>query len=192
MTKQRQATMKIPTSSAAMAENWAASNGNRYRMTRNFKDLDLKEIHQSLANNTYWAPGISLDTVTKAFQNSMCFGVLLVTDESGDSDSSDIPTTSPEQTKVAFGRVVTDYATFGYLSDVYVKPDHRGCGIGKYMLQSVMADEELKGIRRLMLATKDAHGLYQRAGFSALEYPNFFMEVYRGPNIRPPDEKERS
>ncbi|KAL3925954.1 MAG: hypothetical protein SGILL_000055 [Bacillariaceae sp.] len=169
------------------AASWVASNGNRYRMTRNLSELNINEIHQCLTNDTYWAPNISLDVVSKAFQNSLCFGVLQVNDKS-DRDHSDTPTAT-ENTMVAFARVVTDYATFGYISDVYVKPEYRGCGIGKNLLQGIMADEELKGMRRLMLATKDAHKLYQQAGFSALEYPQFFMEVYRGPTIRPVDEK---
>lgn len=72
---------------------------------------------------------------------------------------------------------------FGFLSDVYVHPDHRGQGVGKYMIQSIMEDETLQGLRHIMLGTLDAHCLYQKVGFSTLEHPSVFMETYRGTKL---------
>ena len=172
MPTQNRTKMKLASPTMAAA-TFVASNGNRYRLTRNLQDLNLKKIHSALSTDTYWASGIELDTVTKAFEHSMCFGVM---------QEKESTSTEPSE-MVAFGRLVTDYTTFGYLSDVYVYPDHRGQGVGKFMIQSITQDEAVQGMRRLMLGTLDAHGLYQQAGFTPLAHPDILMEIYRGAKL---------
>lgn len=120
--------------------------------------LDIEFIHQFLSTNAYWALGRSLETVTRAIDNSLNFGLYK-------SDS-----------QIGFARVVTDYATFAWLADVFVLPEHRGSGLGKWLVETVTSVEELKGLRRWLLATRDAHDLYRQFGFYNLSEPNRWME----------------
>lgn len=96
--------------------------------------------------------------VEKAIENSLAFGIFL------------------GQEQVGFGRVITDKATFAYLADVYVLEAHRGKGLSKRLLEAILAHEELQGVRRFLLATQDAHGLYARFGFKQLANPSRMME----------------
>jgi GNAT superfamily N-acetyltransferase len=116
-------------------------------------------VHGFLTTS-YWASGISAETVRRSVENSLAFGVF-----EGDE-------------QVGFARVVTDYATFAYLADVFVLEPHRGRGLGKWMMETVFSQPELQGLRRWVLATWDAHGLYRRYGFTELENPRIFMEKY--------------
>lgn len=134
-----------------------------YRISDAHEELDLAAIHAWLTQS-YWSPGIPLATVARAIENSLCFGLY---HESG---------------QIGFARVVSDYATFAYLCDVYVLEAHRGQGLSKWMMHCVMQHPQLQGLRRFMLATLDAHGLYQQFGFTAPGNPSRLMEIVR-PNI---------
>lgn len=119
--------------------------------------LQLDVIHRFLADS-YWSKGIPLDVVRSAIESSVCFGAY---------DGSE---------QVGFARVVTDGATFAYLADVFVVESHRGRGLASRLLEAVMAHPQLQGLRRWILATRDAHGLYARHGFTPLAAPERFME----------------
>jgi GNAT superfamily N-acetyltransferase len=133
-----------------------------YEISTDRARLDLRAIHAYLVRS-YWSPGIPFDIVERAVSNSLCFGLY--------------ETASGSQ--VGFTRVVTDYATFAYLCDVYVLEDHRGRGLSKLMLRQAMAHPALSGARRVMLATRDAHGLYRQSGFAVTGAAGNLMEVVR-------------
>lgn len=120
--------------------------------------LDIGLIHRFLSTEAYWSRGIPRATVERALAGSLCFGGYL------------------DGRQVAFARVVTDGATFGYLADVFVLPELRGQGHAKTLIASVMAHPQLQGLRRFSLATSDAHGLYEAFGFSAPARPQTLME----------------
>ena len=134
----------------------------RYEISTDTARLDFAAIHAYLTRS-YWSPGIPLVTVEKAARNSLCFGVY--------------ETSTGAQ--VGFARVVTDHATFAYLCDVYVLAEHRGHGLGKRMMREAMAHPALTGARRIMLATRDAHGLYRLSGFNVAGSQGNLMEVVR-------------
>lgn len=131
-----------------------------YSISTDRERLDLTTIHGFLTTS-YWAPGIPRALVERALANSLCFGLYH----------------GPEQ--VGFARVVTDQATFGYLADVFVLPEHRGQGLSKWLLEVVFGHPDLQGLRRFMLATRDAHGLYRQFGFTGLGHPERLMEIVR-------------
>lgn len=124
--------------------------------------LDVALIHRFLSTEAYWSRGIPEDTVRRAIDGSLCFGGYV--EGAG---------------QVAFARVVSDFATFGYLADVFVLPEFRGRGYSKRIAEAVVAHPQLQGLRRFMLATSDAHGLYAQYGFTAPAYPQTLMEVLR-------------
>lgn len=130
-----------------------------YRISSDRAEVDIAATHAFLSQ-CYWSRGIPLQTVARAIENSLCFSVK---DATGN--------------QVGFARVVTDQATFAYLCDVYVLPEHSGCGLGKRLMQAVTDWPGLQGLRRFVLATRDAHGLYAQYGFTALSAPGNFMEV---------------
>jgi GNAT superfamily N-acetyltransferase len=130
-----------------------------YLVTTDKARLDLEMVHGFL-KTSYWAAGISADVVMRSVENSLAFGLFR-----GDE-------------RVGFARVVTDYATFAYLADVFVLEPHRGQGLGRWMMEVVFSHPELQGLRRWMLATRDAHGLYRKYGYTELERPQIFMERY--------------
>ena len=131
-----------------------------YRVTTDKSLLDIDVIHGFLSQ-TYWSPGIPRAVVQRAIEHSLCFAVLC------------------DERQVAFARVVTDQATFAYLADVFVLPEHRGQGLSTLMMDEVQRHPALQGLRRMMLATRDAHALYARYGFTPLAAPDRFMEVHR-------------
>jgi GNAT superfamily N-acetyltransferase len=128
--------------------------------------LDLELIHRFLSEHSYWARGIPRDVVARSIANSLCFGVYAL--------GNDAP--NPPRPQVGFARVATDRATFAYLADVFVLPEHRGHGLSKRLMEAVLAHPDLQGLRRWMLATADAHDLYRRYGFTALAKPDNFMQ----------------
>jgi len=132
-----------------------------YRISSETDDMDVTVIHGYIARS-YWAKNIPLITMEKAIKNSLCFGVF--------TDSGD---------QIAFARMVTDSATFAYLSDVFVLDAHRGKGISKMIMKNIIEHPNLQGIRRMALATSDAHGLYKQFGFKALNSPESFMELHQ-------------
>ncbi len=129
--------------------------------------LDLDLIHGFLTAS-YWARGISRETVARSIRHSMAFGVY--------HDASD--------TQIGFARVVSDRATFGYLSDVFVLDPHRRRGLARWLVLGILAHPELQGIRRFLLATRDAHAIYASVGFAPLAAPERFME-HRSPSPAP-------
>jgi len=133
-----------------------------YEISTDPARLDLKAIHAYLTRS-YWSPGIPLATVERAARHSLCFGVY----------------ERATGAQVGFTRVVTDHATFAYLCDVYVLEAHRGHGLGKQMMREVMAHPSLTGARRIMLATRDAHGLYLQSGFVEAGREGNLMEIVR-------------
>ena len=135
---------------------------NTYDISSDPSRLQLDAIHAYLTRS-YWSPGIPRDVVVRAIANSMCFGLY-----QGES-------------QVGFARVVTDKASFAYLADVYVLEAHRGQGLSKRLGGEILAHPDLQGLRRFLLATADAHGLYAQFGFNALARPQNMMELRLAP-----------
>jgi GNAT superfamily N-acetyltransferase len=125
--------------------------------------LDLQTIHRFLAG-AYWSAGIPLETVARSIEHSLPFGLYRLAADGG------------AQQQVGFARVTTDFATFGYLADVFVDEAVRGQGLGKWLMEVLFAHPQLQGFRRWMLVTRDAHGLYAQHGFTPLSAPERFME----------------
>lgn len=122
--------------------------------------LDLPAIHAYLSQRSYWAVGRPLAVVQTSIEHSLCFGAY-------DSDGR----------QAGFARVVTDYATFGWVCDVFILEPYRGLGLSKRLMEAIVAYPALQGVKRLLLATRDAHELYQRyAGFQPLAAPERWME----------------
>ena len=120
--------------------------------------LDVDMVHRFLSTDAYWSPGVSREVVERSIANSMAFGVY-----------------AADGAQVGFARVVTDRATFGWLADVFVLPAHRGRGVSKQLVETILAHPDLQSLRRWMLGTADAHGLYRRYGFAPLERVERFM-----------------
>lgn len=124
--------------------------------------LDVELIHRFLAA-TYWARGIPAAVVRRAIDHSLCFGLY---ENAQDGER-----------QVGFARVITDYATFAYLSDVFVLEAYRGRGLGDWLVATILAHPDLQGLRRWSLVTRGAHGLYRKHGFTALANPERYMEI---------------
>ncbi len=139
-----------------------------YRISTNKKELDIEVIHRFLSSS-YWADGIPRSLVEKSIRNSLCFGLFF---------EGRIKKTE----QVGFARVISDYATFAYLGDVFVLPEHRGHGLGKWLMECVLDHPELQGLRRFSLGTKDAHGLYAQFGFKPVNPAENWMEI-KVPNL---------
>ena len=120
--------------------------------------LDMGVIHKFLSENSYWARERSIEQTKTAIENSICFGLY-------DGDK-----------QIGFARVVSDKATFAYIGDVFVLDEYRGRGLSKWLMQVIVDHPELQGLRRWVLATKDAHGLYAQFEFSELRHPDRWME----------------
>ena len=121
-------------------------------------EMDVDAVHAYLSGESYWARGVPRAVVARAIQHSLCIGVF---------DGA---------AQVAFARAVTDRATYAYLADVYVLEAYRGRGVGKWMMETLVAHPDLQGLRRWSLMTKDAHGLYTQFGFRPLSHPERSME----------------
>lgn len=138
-----------------------------YEVSADPSRLDVPAIHAFLST-AYWSQNVPFDVVERAVQHSLCIGAYC------------------DGRQVGFARMVTDRATFAYLADVYVLEAHRGHGLSKRMMEGLLALPELQGLRRMLLATRDAHGLYAQFGFTPLAVPDRFMErhnphVYASP-----------
>ena len=140
----------------ARAAEWQKGG---FLVTTAFARLDLEAIHGFL-RESYWARGIPRATVEKSMRNSLCFGLLR------------------GKTQIGFARVISDRATFAYVADVFVLPEFRGQGLAKWLMECIMAHPELQGLRRWLLFTRDAHGLYQKSGFMPLAHPERVMEIH--------------
>ncbi len=133
-------------------------DAGRFLISTDRSKLDVDVIHRFLTRS-YWAEGIPRETVMRAIENSLCFGVY----------------NGSEQ--VGFARVVSDFATYAYIADVFILEQYRERGLGKELIATVMAHPELQRLRRWSLGTRDAHGLYAQFGFTALENPSRMMEI---------------
>lgn len=122
-------------------------NDGNYFITTNNSKLDVNVIHNYLSEESYWAKGIPKDVVEKAIANSLCFGLFY------------------KDAQIGFARLVTDKATFAYLADVFVLNKHRGKGLGKWLMRTIQSHPELQNLKRWILTTKDAHGLYEQMGW---------------------------
>ena len=132
-----------------------------FRISSQPEEMDMAVIHGYLSES-YWAKDIPLSTLQRALQNSLCFGVF---------------TDSGEQ--VGFARMITDRATFAYLADVFILYAFQGKGLSKWLMQAITEHPDLQGLRRSVLATRDAHGLYRQFGYTPLNKPETFMECWR-------------
>jgi GNAT superfamily N-acetyltransferase len=120
--------------------------------------LDVEVIHNYL-HQSYWAAGIPIEIVQRSIANSLCFGIY------------------KNAAQIGFARVISDYATFAYLADVFILESFRGQGLSKWLMEMIISHPQLQGLRRWMLATRDAHELYQKYGFTALKNPANCMEI---------------
>lgn len=134
-------------------------NGENFVISTEKARLDIEMIHRFLSYDSYWAQGRTLEQTRTAIENSICFGVYL------------------EERQVGFAHVVTDRATFAYIGDVFILDEFRGRGLSKTLMRTMLQHPELQGLRRWVLATKDAHGLYEQFGFSELRFPERWMEL---------------
>lgn len=145
-------------------EGFAISTDKRY--------LDEDLIYEFLHHRSYWARGISRELVRRSIANSaLCFGVY-----EGDPAG---------RRQVGFARIVSDLATFAYLADVFVLERYRGRGLGRWLTQAIVEHRDLLGLRRFILATRDAHALYARFGFAPLAHPERIMERRAEGDARP-------
>jgi len=129
-----------------------------YELSSDPARLNREHIFRFLSEQSYWAAGIPRHVVERALDHSLCVGIYDRTEQ------------------VAFARVITDRATFAYLADVFVDAEHRGAGLGKWMVEALLRHHDLQGLRRWLLATRDAHGLYARFGFAPLANPSRILE----------------
>jgi len=135
---------------------------SEYTISSDKSRLDIPLIHRYLSQESYWAQNIPLDVVQRSIDNSLGFGLY------------------QDGQQVGFARVITDQATFAYLADVFVLPEHRERGLAKQLLNVILNCPTLQGLRRWMLATNDAHALYRQFGFAALDQPDLIMHRKRG------------
>ena len=120
--------------------------------------LNIDLIHDFISNHSYWGTGRAREVVQRSIDNSLPFGIYKADEQ------------------VGFARIVTDYATFAWVADVFIVPEHRGRGLSKWLMEVIIAHPQLQGFRRWVLATKDAHGLYEQFGFIKLHRPERWME----------------
>jgi len=132
---------------------------NKYLISTDKSRIDIVMVHDFLSHS-YWAEKIPKDVVRQSIDNSLCFGVF------------------KEKKQVGFARVITDFATFAYLADVFILPGHRGKGLSKWLMQVIIEYPKLQGLRRFTLATRDAHGLYTQFGFTPFDKPERWMQIH--------------
>jgi len=132
-------------------------NGD-YEIDTDKRRLDLSRIHTFLSTESYWARSRTLEQTLTAVENSLCFGVYR------------------GKVQVGFARLITDRATFAYVGDVFVVEEHRGKGLSKWLMKVISEQPDLQCLRRWLLATRDAHGLYEQFDYSPLRHPERWME----------------
>ena len=128
-----------------------------YLISTDKERLDIATIHGFLTTS-YWAAGVPIETVKRSIEHSLSFGLF------------------QHDQQIGFARIITDYATFAYLADVFVLEPYRGRGLSKWLMQIIVAHPELQGLRKWTLFTRDAHGLYRQVGYTALANPERAME----------------
>jgi GNAT superfamily N-acetyltransferase len=129
-----------------------------YKISTDKSKLDVTVIH-SFLSSSYWAEEIPIGIVQKSIDNSLCFGVY-------NNDK-----------QIGFARVITDYATFGYLADVFIIEEERGKGLSKWLMKSILKHNQLQNLRNFCLMTRDAHSLYEIFGFKNIPVPKNFMSI---------------
>ena len=154
--------MRVDTAGATADQDTLVDIEDGFTVTTDPARLDLDMIHGFLTES-YWAKGIPRAVVERALRHSLCFGAF-----EGDR-------------QVGFTRVISDFATYAYVSDVFVLPSHRGRGVGTRLMAAVMAHPDLQGLRRWTLFTRDAHNLYRKFGFGEARHPDRLMEILRHP-----------
>ncbi len=132
---------------------------DNYVISTDRAKLDINYIHHYLSVESYWAKNIPLEIVKQSMEGSLCFGIY------------------HQHKQIGFARVITDYATFGYLADVFIDKNYRGKGLSKELMTFIMEQDVIKKLRRFMLATLDAHGLYAQFGFEKLEGDKRLMGI---------------
>jgi GNAT superfamily N-acetyltransferase len=132
---------------------------NDYLFSTDKTKLQVNLIHDYLSKESYWAQNMPIDLIKESIEGSICFGVY------------------HNEKQIGYARVISDGATFGYLADVFILEEHRGKGLSKELMRFIMAYPAFKKLRRFMLATRDAHGLYTQFGFNALAKPETIMEI---------------
>lgn len=140
------------------------TNDSSFEVSTDQSRLDIPMIYRFLSEQSSWAVGIARPLVERAIENSLSFGAYL------------------DGRQVGFARVITDFATYAHLVDVFVVPEYRGHGYGKQLVAAVLRHPSLQRLRRFTLATTDAHSLYERFGFTTPRQPESLMERYF-PNI---------
>jgi GNAT superfamily N-acetyltransferase len=143
-------------------EHWMNWQRNGFVISDDAGRLDLDAVHGFL-KGSYWARAIPRDLVERSLRHSLCFGVY----------------EEPGGRQAGFGRVITDYATYGYVSDMFIDPSCRGRGLSKWLVEVMLGHPKLTELRRWMLVTQDAQGLYRQLGFREIEHPNWVMEIVR-------------
>ena len=149
-----------------MSNEWKRGD---YRISTDNARLDLSVIHDYLSKHSYWATGRSLETIRRSIEHSLAFGVY------------------KGREQVGFARVVTDYATFAWIADVFILDSFRGQGLGTWLMEVIISHPELQGFRRWTLSTKDAHELYRKFGFTELMRPERWMERHDPKTQERPD-----
>ena len=134
----------------------------RYLVSTDPAKFDLDIIHNYLSQDSYWAQGVSKDVVQRSLDHSLCYGVYFQAE-------------NDEAVQVGFARNITDFATFAYIADVFILPTHQGTGLGKWLIECLLAQPELRDLRKWTLDTGDAHSLYEQFGFQRYPTPEKHM-----------------
>ena len=135
---------------------WQRDN---YIISTDVSKINLPIVHHYLSNDSYWAQQIPLGVVIRSIENSLCFGVY------------------DGQAQIGFARIISDFATFAYLADVFILPEYRGRGLSKWLMDVIISYPQLQGLRRFLLATRDAHTLYSQFGFELYPQPQNLMAL---------------
>jgi len=132
---------------------------DEYLLSTDKSRIDVETVHHFLSHS-YWAQNIPLEVVQKSINNSLCFAIY------------------HQQVLIGFARAVSDFATFAYLADVFILPEERGKGLSKWLMEIIMDHPQLRGLRRFVLATRDAHALYAQFGFTPFDKPDRWMQKH--------------
>jgi GNAT superfamily N-acetyltransferase len=133
---------------------------DRFFISTEKEKFDIDLIH-SFLTRSYWAEGISKEIIRRSIEGALCFGIF-------ENDK-----------QIGFARMITDKATFAYLADVFIIEEYRGIGLSKWLMEVIMAHPDLQGLRRMLLATRDAHELYKKFGFTPLTYVDRWMHIHK-------------
>ena len=133
---------------------------DEYQISTDKSKLNIEAIHNFLSTKAYWSLNIPLERVKTAIENSLCFGVY------------------HKGNQIGFARIISDYSTIAYLGDVYIEEEYRGMGLSKWLIETIMLHQSLQGLRRWILLTGDAHGLYRQFGWHEISDATKWMEIH--------------